>query len=70
MEGTSCRNCSIKYDAHAGESIVFCSLHEAAQGLLTAAKDLVEAYDLQSVTDQEYPELGRLRAAIGKAEGR
>jgi len=38
MTHTPCRDCEIKYDAHAGESITFCPLHEAAGELLGAAK--------------------------------
>lgn len=35
--------------------------------LLEALEGFVSAYDLQGVTDEEYPELGRARAALAEA---
>ena len=73
-----CRDCEIKYDAHAGESITFCPLHEAAGELLGALKEL-EALrkmphpsgDLNAAVayrQRERDAVALSKAAIAKAE--
>ena len=75
-----CIDCHIHYDAHAGESIVFCPLHEAAPMMYDALTEL-EALrtmphpsgDLDAAVayrQRERDAVTLSQVAIAKAEGR
>ena len=70
MTHTPCRDCEIKYDAHAGESIAFCPLHEAAPELVKALEAWMIYYQKHSTMANRDRAYGMTREVLGKVGGR